>query len=72
MGRVRASVSALVAAAALCAAVAWAQEAPKPPAAPLPARGLDPPAGALVASGNPPDVIFLYTGDVIGYIEPCG
>jgi hypothetical protein len=38
----------------------------------LPARSLEPPAGALVAAGGAPDVIFLYTGDVIGYIEPCG
>ena len=63
---------ALVAAAALCAAGAWAQEALKPPAAQLPARSLEPPAGGLVVAGIAPDVIFLYTGDVIGYIEPCG
>jgi hypothetical protein len=29
-------------------------------------------AGALVAGGDPPDLFLLYTGDVIGYIEPCG
>jgi hypothetical protein len=29
-------------------------------------------AGALVADGDPADLFLLYTGDVIGYIEPCG
>jgi hypothetical protein len=73
MSRVPARAAwALVAAAALCAAGAWAQEASKPSAAALPARSLEPPPGALVAAGGAPDVIFLYTGDVIGYIEPCG
>ena len=28
--------------------------------------------GALIASGDSPDLFLLYTGDVIGYIEPCG
>lgn len=31
-----------------------------------------PPPGALVAPGNPADVTLLYTGDVIGYVDPCG
>ena len=31
-----------------------------------------PPPGALVAPGNAPDVTLLYTGDVIGYVDPCG
>jgi hypothetical protein len=35
-------------------------------------RGLDIPNGALVAPGTAPEVDVLYTGDVIGYIEPCG
>ncbi len=60
----------------LAMAGAEAQENPAapatPPAPPPVARSLEPPAGALVAAGNAPDVIFLYTGDVIGYIEPCG
>ena len=30
------------------------------------------PAGALVVSGAPPELFLLYTGDVIGYLEPCG
>ena len=29
-------------------------------------------AGALVVSGREPDLFLLYTGDVIGYIDPCG
>ena len=28
--------------------------------------------GGLVPDGNPPDVALVFTGDVIGYIEPCG
>ena len=31
-----------------------------------------PPAGALVAPGDAPDLTLLYTGDVIGYVDPCG
>jgi hypothetical protein len=28
---------------------------------------------ALVPSGGPaPDLFLIYTGDVIGYVEPCG
>jgi hypothetical protein len=27
---------------------------------------------ALVASGDVPDLFLLFTGDVIGYIDPCG
>ena len=47
-----------------------------PPAAPAAApnvpRTLDVPDGALVASGKAPELELLYTGDVIGFIEPCG
>jgi hypothetical protein len=28
--------------------------------------------GALIAGGERPDLFLLYTGDVIGYLEPCG
>jgi hypothetical protein len=31
-----------------------------------------PPPGALVAPGDAPDLTLLYTGDVIGYVDPCG
>ena len=30
------------------------------------------PAGALVTSGSAPELFLLYTGDVIGYLDPCG
>jgi hypothetical protein len=29
-------------------------------------------ANSLVMSGDPPSLILMYTGDVIGFIEPCG
>ncbi len=35
-------------------------------------RRLEPLGGALVAPGNAPDLVLLYTGDVLGYLEPCG
>ncbi len=31
-----------------------------------------PTAGGLVKEGNPPGLFLLYTGDVIGYLDPCG
>jgi hypothetical protein len=30
------------------------------------------PRTALVASGDTPDLFLLYTGGVIGYLDPCG
>lgn len=33
-----------------------------------PAQG----AGGIIEDGAPPDFALLYTGDVIGYIDPCG
>ncbi len=27
---------------------------------------------ALIASGDNPYLMLLYTGDVIGYVDPCG
>lgn len=52
---------------------------PPPPAAPAPApgtaivpRSLEVQGGALIAPGKAPEVDILYTGDVVGYIEPCG
>lgn len=35
-------------------------------------RTLDVPENGLIASGKAAEVDFLYTGDVIGYIEDCG
>ena len=29
-------------------------------------------AAGLVTGGEKPDLFLLYTGDVIGYVEPCG
>jgi len=26
----------------------------------------------LVSVGSTPDLILVYTGDVIGYVDPCG
>ena len=43
-----------------------------PPGAPKVPRTLDVPAGALVAPGPAPELELLYTGDAIGFIEPCG
>jgi hypothetical protein len=34
--------------------------------------GIAPPAGTLVAPGESPQVTFLHTGYVVGFIEPCG
>lgn len=28
--------------------------------------------GPLVAPGDPPDFALIYTGGVVGYLEPCG
>jgi hypothetical protein len=61
----------LAAAAVLSASVAFAQLKPPATAGSTP-RSLEPPADVLVASGPAPDLILLYTGDVIGYVEPCG
>jgi hypothetical protein len=30
------------------------------------------PRQALIATGDAPDLFLLYTGDVIGYLDPCG
>lgn len=43
---------------------------PSPPAASP--RSLNLPDGALVAPGPAADIEILFTGDVIGYLEPCG
>ena len=55
---VRSVSIALVAALALVAGVAAAQVAGS--------------KRDLIASGDSPDLFIVYTGDVIGYIEPCG
>ena len=30
------------------------------------------PTQGLVAPGSSPDLEILFTGDVVGYLEPCG
>jgi hypothetical protein len=43
------------------------------PAEPPAPAGADPAdSGPLVAPGPAPDLVLLYTGNVIGYVEPCG
>ena len=29
-------------------------------------------AGGLIPDSAPPDVALVFTGDVIGYLDPCG
>jgi hypothetical protein len=58
-------------AAALSLAPARAQNLQPSTAASEP-RSLEPPTDVLVASGPAPDLILLYTGDVIGFLDPCG
>ena len=31
-----------------------------------------PPRGAMIAPGPSADLTLIYTGDVIGYLDPCG
>jgi hypothetical protein len=30
------------------------------------------PPGALIAPGDSPTITMLYTGNVVGYVDPCG
>jgi hypothetical protein len=54
-------------------------QAERPPAQPPPAGAeikvetgpLDE-EGPLVPTGEPPDIALIYTGGVVGYVEPCG
>lgn len=62
----------LVGAAALAAAAGWVATEQAAPAPSQPPRSLAIPGGALMAPGSPPDLTILYTGDVVGYLEPCG
>ena len=75
----RSSLSWLFAAAALATGLVVAAPASVPapaaaaaPVAPVLPRSLEVPDGALIAGGGAPEVDLLYTGDVIGFIEPCG
>jgi hypothetical protein len=74
----RSSLNVMLSLLVLVAGIAAAQAAPPagaaapPAAAPTVARPLDVPDNALVAPGKAPELELLYTGDVIGFIEPCG
>lgn len=35
-------------------------------------QSFKPPRGAMIAPGKAADVVLLYTGDAIGYLDPCG
>lgn len=54
-----------------CGVALAAAPAAHSPAASVP-RSLDIPEGALVAPGKAPELDLLFTGDVMGYVDPCG
>ena len=60
-------VRAMVAAVSLLVGLAAIAQTPAPP-------GQQAPTGAqgLIAPGRSPELEILFTGDVIGFIEPCG
>ncbi len=69
----RARIGMLMGVLALAAlSLTLAQRKPQPPTPDL--RGPDPttPRRSLIASGETPDLFLIYTGDVIGYLDPCG
>lgn len=58
---------AVVAASLMLAGLALAESAPAPaPAAPVAGQG------GLLAPGRSPELEILFTGDVVGFLEPCG
>ena len=57
--------------AAASAVSSRAQNTPAPTAGSAPRGSLEA-RKALVATGDSPDLFLLYTGDVIGYLDPCG
>jgi hypothetical protein len=74
MQRVRKSLGIVLVAAGLGSAAAepTPQAAPAPQTAPAPQAGQAPADRPLIEGGPTPDVILMYTGDVIGYLDPCG
>jgi hypothetical protein len=65
--------TALAAASLMLAGTALAQSAPAP--APVPAAPAAAPVagqGGLLAPGRSPELEILFTGDVVGFLEPCG
>ncbi len=60
---------AVVAASLMLAGLALAESAPVPvPAPAAPAAG----QAGLLAPGRSPELEILFTGDVVGFLEPCG
>jgi len=57
---------AVAAASLMLAGMALAESAPAPAPATAPAQG------ALIAPGRSPELEILFTGDVVGFLEPCG
>jgi len=69
-GRGPRAVQMLFPVAAVCMALlahGQGTEAPEPIG-----KSFHPPGGALIAPGRAPDLILLYTGDVLGFLDPCG
>ena len=52
--------------------LAVAQRKPQPSTPDPVAPDSTTPRRALIASGETPDLFLIYTGDVIGYLDPCG
>jgi len=53
---------------ASCLALAQAP----PPESQTIGQSFQPPQGALIAPGKAPDLFLLFTGDVLGFVDPCG
>jgi hypothetical protein len=69
----RPRIPALLVLCALAAGTAWAQTPSAGPAAHTHNVDVNEQSRkALIASGEAPDLFLLYTGDVIGYVDPCG
>jgi len=63
---------ALAAASLMLAGTVLAQSAPTVATPPAPA--VNPPASpqGLITAGRSPELEMLFTGDVVGFLEPCG
>lgn len=55
--------------AAIAFTAAWAQQRPEADSETL---SINTNRRALIAPGEAPDLFLLHTGDVIGYLDPCG
>ena len=73
MRRLQFPVRAALTVLALCgAARAQAPPSPDPPAEAPVESAARASAGSLIAPGKTPDLLLVSTGDVIGYVDPCG